>query len=51
MSNIQNIIEEAFEKRAEITPRTVDTLVRDAVMEAIDQLDRGELRVAEKKDG
>ncbi len=51
MSDIQNIIEEAFEKRAEITPRTVDTLVRDAVMEAIDQLDRGELRVAEKKDG
>jgi 2,3,4,5-tetrahydropyridine-2,6-dicarboxylate N-succinyltransferase len=51
MSDIQNIIEEAFEKRAEITPRTVDTLVRDAVMEAIEQLDRGELRVAEKKDG
>ena len=51
MSDIQNIIEEAFEKRADITPRSVDTLVRDAVMEAIDQIDRGELRVAEKKDG
>ncbi|RTZ81556.1 MAG: 2,3,4,5-tetrahydropyridine-2,6-dicarboxylate N-succinyltransferase [Gammaproteobacteria bacterium] len=51
MSDIQNIIEEAFEKRADITPRNVDTLVRDAVMEAIDRIDRGELRVAEKKDG
>ncbi len=51
MSDIQNIIEEAFEKRADITPRNVDTLVRDAVMEAIDRIDRGELRVAEKRDG
>ncbi len=51
MSDIQNIIEEAFEKRAEITPRNVETLVRDAVNETIDQLDRGEIRVAEKRDG
>ena len=51
MSDIHNIIEEAFEKRADITPRNVDTLVRDAVMEAIDRIDRGELRVAEKRDG
>jgi len=51
MSDIQNIIEEAFENRADITPRSVDTVVRDAVMEAIEQIDRGELRVAEKKDG
>ncbi len=51
MSEMQNIIEQAFDNRAEITPRNVDTLVRDAVMETIDQLDRGELRVAKKKDG
>ncbi len=51
MSNTQNIIEEAFEKRADITPRNVDTLVRDAVNETIDQLDRGEIRVAEKREG
>ncbi|RMG34649.1 MAG: 2,3,4,5-tetrahydropyridine-2,6-dicarboxylate N-succinyltransferase [Gammaproteobacteria bacterium] len=51
MSNTQNIIEEAFEKRADITPRNVETLVRDAVNETIDQLDRGEVRVAEKRDG
>ncbi|MFO8155556.1 MAG: 2,3,4,5-tetrahydropyridine-2,6-dicarboxylate N-succinyltransferase [Pseudomonadota bacterium] len=48
MSDIQSIIEEAFEKRADITPRSVDTLVRDAVEEAMGRLDRGESRVAEK---
>ncbi len=52
MSEMQNIIEEAFERRADITPRTVDTLVRDAVMETIDQVDAGSLRVAQPgKDG
>ncbi|MBE9515515.1 MAG: 2,3,4,5-tetrahydropyridine-2,6-dicarboxylate N-succinyltransferase [Proteobacteria bacterium] len=51
MSNIQSIIEDAFEKRADITPRSVDTHVKDAVMEAIDLLDTGKARVAEKKDG
>ena len=51
MSDIQSIIVDAFEKRAEITPRNVSAAVRDAVMEAIDQLDRGEIRVAEKRDG
>jgi len=51
MSNIQNIIEQAFENRAEITPRNVDTHVKEAVNEAILQLDRGEVRVAEEKDG
>jgi len=49
MSDIQSIIEAAFENRAEITPRNVDTVVRDAVFAAIEQLDRGELRVAEKQ--
>jgi len=51
MSDIQSIIVDAFENRADITPRNVGTGVRDAVMEAIDQLDRGEIRVAEKRDG
>jgi len=51
MSDIESIIVDAFERRAEITPRNVDTLVKDAVMTAIEQLDRGEIRVAEKKDG
>ncbi|UHD17298.1 2,3,4,5-tetrahydropyridine-2,6-dicarboxylate N-succinyltransferase [Thiocapsa bogorovii] len=51
MSDQQSIIEEAFERRAEITPRTVETRVRDAVQDTIERLDRGELRVAEKRDG
>jgi 2,3,4,5-tetrahydropyridine-2-carboxylate N-succinyltransferase len=51
MSDTQSIIEGAFERRAEITPRNVETLVRDAVQETIERLDRGELRVAEKKSG
>jgi 2,3,4,5-tetrahydropyridine-2,6-dicarboxylate N-succinyltransferase len=51
MSDIANIITEAFERRAEITPRNVDTLTREAVVEAIEQLDRGQIRVAEKRDG
>ena len=51
MSDTQSIINEAFENLADITPRSVDTITKDAVFEAIDQLDRGEIRVAEKKDG
>jgi 2,3,4,5-tetrahydropyridine-2-carboxylate N-succinyltransferase len=51
MSDIQSIITEAFENRAEITPRSVDTHVKEAVNEAIRLLDTGQARVAEKKDG
>jgi 2,3,4,5-tetrahydropyridine-2-carboxylate N-succinyltransferase len=51
MSDLQVIIEEAFEKRAELTPRNVDTYVKEAVYEVINQLDNGQLRVAEKRDG
>ncbi len=49
MSNVQQIIEEAFEIRAEITPRNVDTHVKEAVNEAMAKLDSGELRVAEQR--
>jgi 2,3,4,5-tetrahydropyridine-2-carboxylate N-succinyltransferase len=49
MSDLQAIIEEAFERRADITPRNVETLVRDAVNEAIELLDSGQARVAEPK--
>ena len=48
---VAQIIVEAFEKRADITPRTVDTHVKDAVMTAIEMLDSGEARVAEKNNG
>ncbi len=45
MSNIQTIIDEAFERRAQITPRNVETRVKDAVWEAIDLLDTGKARL------
>jgi 2,3,4,5-tetrahydropyridine-2-carboxylate N-succinyltransferase len=48
---MQSVIEAAFEHRADITPRSVDTHVKEATLEAIDMLDRGVVRVAEKKDG
>jgi len=51
MSNIQTIITDAFENRADITPRNVETHVKEAVLEAIGMLDSGTARVAEKKDG
>jgi len=51
MSDLQQIIEEAFERRADITPRSVEPQVKEAVMEAISMLDNGSARVAEKKDG
>jgi 2,3,4,5-tetrahydropyridine-2-carboxylate N-succinyltransferase len=50
MSDLQQIIEEAFERRADITPRNVETHVKEAVIEAIDMLDSGKTRVAEKAD-
>jgi 2,3,4,5-tetrahydropyridine-2-carboxylate N-succinyltransferase len=51
MIDIQATIEEAFERRADITPRSVETHVKEATLEAIDMLDRGVARVAEKQDG
>ncbi len=51
MADLKKVIEDAFEHRAEITPRTVDTHVKEYVNEAIRLLDSGELRVAEKTDG
>ncbi|MCT8682720.1 2,3,4,5-tetrahydropyridine-2,6-dicarboxylate N-succinyltransferase [Glaesserella parasuis] len=49
--SLQAIIEAAFERRAEITPKTVDAQTRAAVEEVIKGLDNGSLRVAEKIDG
>ena len=49
MSDIQQIIEQAFENRAEITPRNVETHIKEAVNEAINLLDSGKARVAEQK--
>ncbi|MFQ5546208.1 MAG: 2,3,4,5-tetrahydropyridine-2,6-dicarboxylate N-succinyltransferase, partial [Acidiferrobacterales bacterium] len=41
MNEIQQVIDQAFERRGEITPRTVETHVKDAVLEAIELLDSG----------
>ena len=49
--SLQAIIEAAFERRAEITPKTVDSETCAAVEEVIKGLDNGSLRVAEKIDG
>ena len=51
MSEIKNIIESAFENRASITPSTVDAETKNAVLEAIGQLNAGTARVAEKVAG
>ena len=51
MAELQQIIEQAFENRAEITPANVDAGVKRAVDEAIELLDSGQMRVAEPVDG
>ena len=51
MSDIQKIIEDAFERRADITPSNADNTVRNAVNDALEMLDNGSARVAEKQDG
>jgi len=48
MTELQQIIEQAFERRAEITPSNVDPVVKQAVLQALDLLDCGQARVAEK---
>jgi len=49
MTDIVETIEDAFERRSEITPGNAGPEVRDAVHEAIHGLDSGKLRVAEKR--
>ncbi|MGZ5028827.1 MAG: 2,3,4,5-tetrahydropyridine-2,6-dicarboxylate N-succinyltransferase, partial [Methylobacter sp.] len=51
MSQLEQIINDAFENRADITPATVSQEVRSAVEEAINLLDSGKARVAEKTSG
>jgi 2,3,4,5-tetrahydropyridine-2,6-dicarboxylate N-succinyltransferase len=48
---LQALVEAAFEKRAEITAKNVSREVIDAVDTTVDLLDRGKLRVAEKRGG
>lgn len=51
MSNIQEIINNAFERRTDINAKNADSELKSAVDEALAGLDNGSLRVAEKKDG
>ncbi|HEY8355576.1 MAG TPA: 2,3,4,5-tetrahydropyridine-2,6-dicarboxylate N-succinyltransferase [Methylophilaceae bacterium] len=49
MSDLQNIIEAAFENRANLTPANVDPTVKEAVFTVLEQLNEGKLRVASRK--
>ncbi len=51
MSNLQEIIEKAFEDRANINPKSASAEVRDAVAETINSIDSGNIRVSEKISG
>ena len=48
---LQTIIDQAFEHRSSISPKTVDPKIQSAILEAIELLDSGRARVAEKIDG
>ncbi len=49
--SLAQLIEDAFERRAEFSPSNAPQDVRDAVVQALDMLDNGSARVAEKIDG
>ena len=51
MTEIQQLIEAAFERRADINPRNADAKLKDAVAHVIEELDKGRLRVASKVNG
>jgi 2,3,4,5-tetrahydropyridine-2,6-dicarboxylate N-succinyltransferase len=51
LDSLRTQIETAFERRAEITPKSVSRELRSALDECIALLDNGQARVAEKRDG
>lgn len=51
MEKLQSIIEEAFEERAQLSPRQVSLEIKNAVLDVINLLDSGQVRIAEKIDG
>jgi len=51
MSQLQSVIETAFENRAQISPASADPSLRAAVDQVIAGLDAGTLRVCEKRGG
>ena len=50
-SELRSLVEAAFERRAEITPRTTPSELRDVLEQCIALLDSGAARVAERVDG
>ena len=51
MSNYQTMIDDAFERRSEISPSTVDPVLTQALDQILQDLNDGRLRVAEKING
>lgn len=51
MQQLEKIIDAAFERRAEITPNNVEADIRHAVLQTLELIDQGKVRVAEKIDG
>ncbi len=49
MTELQRVIEEAFERRASLDPGTAPTALREAVEEALGLLETGQARVAEPR--
>ncbi len=49
MSELQQIIEQAFEQRADLSPNNAPEKVRNAVTQALEMLDKGKARVAEQR--
>ncbi|MFY8272647.1 2,3,4,5-tetrahydropyridine-2,6-dicarboxylate N-succinyltransferase [Pseudoalteromonas sp. SSDWG2] len=51
MADLKSIIEQAWDNRDAITPSTVEAHVKDAIIEVLERLDKGDARVAEKISG
>ena len=51
MSDLEKLINDAFDNRAELEPDAANKEIKDAVEEIIWKLDSGQLRIAEKIDG
>ena len=51
MSDLQTVIEQAFDNRDQISPSSASAETRQAIESALALLDSGEARVAEKKNG
>ena len=51
LEKLRTIVEEGYERRAEITPQSITPELEEALADSIALLDSGRARVAEKRDG